>query len=230
MKKIETKLFVTFICFFSFNVNAQERIEFNIKDLNGIWRNTVDTVQYVIFKKGKSICFSFDINSNIYNQASYDPFDWCGVNTYSFVAKSDTMWLKEKKTGNSNKDFFLWGISYEFYFENINEINGSIELSSSNVFNFKRIKTLPNFSFKGIYQQGKRDKRDYLEEFLDKNFNEISILKSKIYTSPAIATKMYLVKGDEIEILQIKNQWLKIRYYGNKTIEGWIKKSDVYNP
>jgi len=30
-----------------------------------------------------------------------------------------------------------------------------------------------------------------------------------------------------VEVLETKDIWIKIRYYGNKTIEGWIKKSDV---
>jgi hypothetical protein len=40
-------------------------------------------------------------------------------------------------------------------------------------------------------------------------------------------TKMYLLKGDEVEIIEEKDEWLKIRYYGKKTIEGWIRRSDV---
>jgi SH3-like domain-containing protein len=38
---------------------------------------------------------------------------------------------------------------------------------------------------------------------------------------------MYLIKGDEVEVLEEKGEWLKVRYYGKKIIEGWIKKSDV---
>lgn len=38
---------------------------------------------------------------------------------------------------------------------------------------------------------------------------------------------MYLVKGDEVEIVKEKGKFLKIYYYGKKTIEGWIKKSDI---
>lgn len=55
------------------------------------------------------------------------------------------------------------------------------------------------------------------------------IIKNKtiINTSLAEPTKMYLIKGDEVEILEEKGEWLKIRYYGKKTIEGWIKNSDV---
>ena len=67
-------------------------------------------------------------------------------------------------------------------------------------------------------------------------FNEkirkINAQKSPIYSTPNTPTKMYLLKNDEVEILEEKNGLLKIRYYGNgatarKIIEGWIKKSDV---
>jgi hypothetical protein len=51
--------------------------------------------------------------------------------------------------------------------------------------------------------------------------------KSYIYLKPNNISNMYLIKGDEVEIIEEKENWLKIRYYGKKTIEGWIKKSDV---
>jgi SH3-like domain-containing protein len=45
---------------------------------------------------------------------------------------------------------------------------------------------------------------------------------------------MYLLKNDPVEIIEEKDNWLKIKYYPEKngewtgkTIEGWIKKSDV---
>ena len=51
--------------------------------------------------------------------------------------------------------------------------------------------------------------------------------KSYIYLKPNNISNMYLIKGDEVKIIEEKDEWLKIRYYGKKTIEGWIKKSDV---
>jgi SH3-like domain-containing protein len=38
---------------------------------------------------------------------------------------------------------------------------------------------------------------------------------------------MYLIKNDVVEVLEEQEDWLRIRYYGKKVIEGWIKKSDV---
>jgi len=48
-----------------------------------------------------------------------------------------------------------------------------------------------------------------------------------LHTTPNKSTKMYLLKDDEVEIIEEKDEWLKIRYYGKKTIEGWMMKSDV---
>jgi len=38
---------------------------------------------------------------------------------------------------------------------------------------------------------------------------------------------MYLIQNDTVEILEDKGDWLKMRYYGKKIVEGWIKKSEV---
>ena len=51
--------------------------------------------------------------------------------------------------------------------------------------------------------------------------------KSFIYDKNNIKTKMYLLKNDPVEIIESQTDWLKIKYYGKKVIEGWIKKSDV---
>ena len=49
-----------------------------------------------------------------------------------------------------------------------------------------------------------------------------------IFLNPDKVTKMYLVKGDEVEILEKIDNWFKVRYYGKKIIEGWIKQVDIY--
>jgi SH3-like domain-containing protein len=48
-----------------------------------------------------------------------------------------------------------------------------------------------------------------------------------IKTKPNKQTKMYLLKDDIVEIIEEKEDWLHIRYYSKKVVEGWIKKSDV---
>ncbi|AFK01923.1 SH3 type 3 domain protein [Emticicia oligotrophica DSM 17448] len=73
---------------------------------------------------------------------------------------------------------------------------------------------IENFSKFNIFQFSGKTKR-------------IKSSKSIINSSPNIPNKMYLLKGDEVEILEEQDDWLRIRYYGKKTIEGWIKRSDI---
>jgi hypothetical protein len=81
-----------------------------------------------------------------------------------------------------------------------------------------------------------RNKKELLkvEAFLNKNFSIIKVSKVYIFSDTLNKTKMYLLKKDPVEIIENKADWLKIKYYPEKngawtgkTIEGWIKKSDV---
>ena len=84
----------------------------------------------------------------------------------------------------------------------------------------EEVDTMNDFFNEQLWYYSKKDKSCSI-------LKNIRISKTIINSTPNISTKMYLVKGDEVEILEEKDNWLKIRYYGNKTIEGWIKKSDV---
>ncbi len=50
-----------------------------------------------------------------------------------------------------------------------------------------------------------------------------------LYSSPvdSAKTKMYLLKGDMVMILGVKEGWVKIEYIGKKIIDGWIRKSEL---
>jgi len=79
-----------------------------------------------------------------------------------------------------------------------------------------------------------------LDDIIKKYIKPKTIIKTQksfFYSAPNKPKKMYLIKGDEIDVLDYydydfeKNiefkSYLHVRYYGKKTIEGWIKKSDV---
>jgi hypothetical protein len=70
---------------------------------------------------------------------------------------------------------------------------------------------------------------DYLFEQIKKFKSKRNIQSSKqpLYKTPSEKTKMYLVKGDEVEILEEKDDWLYILYKGKKDIKAWIPKSAV---
>lgn len=66
---------------------------------------------------------------------------------------------------------------------------------------------------------------DYIDHLL--NLKMISLTKQSLYSSPNIKTKMYLVKGDKVEILEEKDDWIKILYKGKKDITAWIPKNSL---
>jgi uncharacterized protein YegJ (DUF2314 family) len=74
------------------------------------------------------------------------------------------------------------------------------------------------------------DSMKYIEAFDNTNkytIKQIRLDKQFLYETPAIKTKMYLVKGDEVEILEEKDDWLYILYKGKKDIKAWIPKSAI---
>jgi hypothetical protein len=86
---------------------------------------------------------------------------------------------------------------------------------------------LSAFAQKQLYLRGKRDSRSYLKEYLGIDAKEIITSKSAIYSKPGTSTRMYLVKGDVVTVLEEQGAWLKIEYAGKKLVSGWIKKSDA---
>ncbi len=90
---------------------------------------------------------------------------------------------------------------------------------------YKKVDEIPDYVLISL-KKNKEHWQRYLE-FLEEKEGRIHVQKSFIYSQPNKQTKMYLLKDDEVEIIEEKKDWLHIRYYGKKVVEGWIKKSDV---
>jgi hypothetical protein len=82
-------------------------------------------------------------------------------------------------------------------------------------------------ALKNIYLRGRQDNRDYLKEYINIDVTEVVSSKSIIYSEPDKPTRMYLIKGDVVTVLEEKEGWLKMEYEGKKLITGWIKKKDT---
>jgi hypothetical protein len=90
---------------------------------------------------------------------------------------------------------------------------------------YKKVNKIPDYVLLSL----KKNKEDWIKylDFIEHKELKIEASKSTIHILPRKPTKMYLLNGDEVEIIEEKDEWLRIRYYGKKVIEGWIKKSDV---
>ncbi|MEO6903285.1 MAG: hypothetical protein ABI315_09035, partial [Bacteroidia bacterium] len=66
---------------------------------------------------------------------------------------------------------------------------------------------------------------NYIKEFLDLNVKEITTPISIIYSVPEQVTANRLKKGDVVNILEEKADWIKVDYGAEEP--AWIKKVDV---
>lgn len=60
-----------------------------------------------------------------------------------------------------------------------------------------------------------------------KKLISIKVEKSFLYDNQLRKTKNYLIKGDKIEVLKKNANYCKVRFYGNKIIEGWVNNNDI---
>jgi len=213
----------------------------NLKCLEGIWSNNSNNsnniFSYRIITGNKMLSFGYEYGDSSLNfpllihvigfqgkaEDEMDSLDKTQLVNfglhYTEITEKDY-----KKKGNWAKNYF---IPLKFGCE-----NNEMTLLSGKLAEFSRLNKLSNESVSLLIARGKNDKRNYLTEFLKISLKEIKPLRSVIYSTPNTPTKMYLLKNDEVEILEEKGEWLMVRYYGNgatsrKTIEGWIKKSDI---
>jgi hypothetical protein len=94
---------------------------------------------------------------------------------------------------------------------------------------FKSFKEYNNIVWVSGNTLSQNDEWEVRWKIMDK-VNEIKTIivqKSTIHSFPDRVTTMYLLKNDKVEVLDKQNDFIKIRYYGKKIIEGWIKQSDT---
>jgi len=231
------------------NINFCVAQNLKLMDLHGVWVSSMKNTSYVVFVKDTLINLGFTNLSDIY--ISYTKVGFIDVNNASlneYYKKRynyddsekirlinhevpESLGIKILNSQKNENDYFYYGgtlCGLGIDPEDLpSKVGSRFELINSNVFVYIKVAQLPNIYINALYRKGIKDKKDYLRNILDISFKEIKSAKSIIYTSPNIPTKMYLVKGNEVEIIEKKDNWLKIRYYGKKTIEGWVKKEDV---
>lgn len=210
--------------------------------LQGIWQGerqtkepfTDITEEFLIFKDGKLLrLYTKNLEYSIfkyYFQSIGKTPDKININLDSTIS-ADVLDVKAKEIDFNN--FFYAQISEENLQKNLirYSIWQFLSCNAAELYYFydeyKRLDTLPNKAMKQLVALSKKDNRDYLKEFLGLKVAKVIKSKAVIYSLPEKATKMYLVKEDYIEIIEQRNNWIKIKYYGGKTIVGWVKAEDV---
>lgn len=224
-----------------FGQNLEQKL-YNTQQLQGIWKvyfnytypNPGDDSSYTIYHifKGRK-CLDIDVSGSPYDKLSVVVSDFGFSNSYNKNTICAMQLLNDSGRCYVELDERLGLKDCNINVAIIFDVKPKSYL---NIFNDEcsYLTKVPKKVIAVLYKRGKHDNRDYLKEFLDKTYKEIKVSKAKIYSSPSVSTQMYLIKNDVVEILEEKGDWLRINYYPEKdgketgkTIEGWIKKSDV---
>ena len=154
------------------------------------------------------------INTNSFERIKLDSLDENGMYYIIVLYKDEIInsWIEKKNC--------IMG--WQLYFEDDNLI-----IEGGKLAEYVRCTHLPLKTMRLLYLRGKRDKRNYIKEYLDIDVKEIIVPRSIIHSEPDTPTRMYLIKGDIVTVLEEKNEWVKVEYEGKKVVTGWIKRQDV---
>ena len=230
---MKQKAIIFIIMYVSSYSSIFSQTSYSKNDLNGIWTyrklcDIEDRVndQYLLMSNQNYLII--EVNTKITNDSNFYYFNNI-IENFGFISKEDTAMVELKNSGLIGEDFLVLSNSYEFDVK-----NNVLELYNSNFFYYEKVEKIPNNLVLALSVISKKIKRDLLKEHLDNDYLIIKKSKSLIYKTSKQPTKMYLLKNDPVEVLEEKDNWIKIKYYPEKngewtgkTIEGWIKKTDV---
>lgn len=223
------------------------------KHMNGLWKYNHSEVDYIIFRDNSLIWLGFYDIKNVttsidkigfvdrneskllrHFRKELGNFDSSEVRLVNYILPDSLIYLVQAEQKGEN-DYFYWaGTLCYLALDEVPVMTGArFELINANVFGFTKVSNLPNTYLSALCNKSIKDKRNYCQEFLEKEI-KLTKVKSLIYSQPNQPTKMYLIIGDPVEIITKKDGWLKIKYYpekngiwAGKIIEGWIKQSDL---
>ena len=109
---------------------------------------------------------------------------------------------------------------------------GSIEFYRMRMQYMEQLSYLPFRAYQQIKERSSADQRDYLREFNTPALlkrAKVTAKKAYFYASQdeSARRKAFVVKGDELIIDTIEEEWVKAAYEGKTTTLGWLKRSDL---
>jgi hypothetical protein len=155
-------------------------------------------------------------------------------NWYGFYDDCDLPAIDSLK---SSGDLYFEVTPFDFRYEDKRKVN--VENACAEMFFFtEKQDTSMNIYYSSRQQYATYRKLDTLPQSIQKYLvekgihvgfphKEIAVDKSIIYAEPDKPTRMYLIKGDIVTVLEEKDGWIKMEYEGKKMITGWIKKEDT---
>lgn len=232
---------LVFPCMVLVNLNlSYAQLVPSVANLQGIWISEYENIKQIkIFKSNTYFELYYMGKSNTVDATTTIPFGYFGFSTSGAEPKKISE-LKQEGT------FIRFYSSLNQEYDNKGNLLGpdlSCPITINEDFDGEKEPKVMYLYFRGtpdgygkvtkvpdhvllLLKKNKADWRKY-SNFVEMKQKPISSKKAIIYSLPNIATKMYLLKNDTIEVLEQKNDWVRMNFYGKKLISGWIKKADV---
>ncbi len=233
-KNNKMKNYLTLIIFFVvlISANAQE-----VNLLQGIWENLQNgessEKNYSITKGKTSLSFTYTESSfqmdfplweSVDGFLDVNPIDKGIVNINDLKNSGEYFITAERKRVNKEGVVRYPDFLVPDYFDCDGQ---NLSIGGNNIEEYIKIERLPSFALKLLYNRGKKDDINYIEDYLGIEAQEVKVEKSVIYSEPDNSTKMFFIKGDVVTVLDKKEGWLRIEFLGTRLVQGWIKAEDV---
>lgn len=190
-------------------VNAQ--VKSNIEQIQGTWKSLNDEGVYLTIVK----TMGNDWNKVDYEKLEEDSISWVkdttSLDTLTFHFTNDC-----PSRDTNNKNYIIEDNSspdnsccFVLYFQDMSNLCYEISLGS-NEFHLEFLARSKN-----VYH------------YYRMNMKPVRVNKSSIYNAKKELTGMYLSKGDEVEVIKGGGDWIEIKYYGQRIVDGWIKREDI---
>ncbi len=209
--------------------------------MQGVWQpinsQNEDLIEYIIYDSFNSVSIRYTENRKpegvMFTINGFYNFD----NGYRL---SDSLKASELQ---SNGNYFVWFFAEDVSLTGWARLGGVqtdlicegdiIEMSDNAMTVLEKRSYLPYTAYHQLKEQEKKDNRDYITKFniLNKlKKAKVTVDKTYFYndTNENTKRKAFVVKGDQVIIDKINEDWVKVAYEGEKvTTEGWLKRSDV---
>ena len=228
------KRFVLIGCLFSAIITSAQSTW--LECMQGVWKiyREDNTTVFNINKSFNSLTIGYDANGEsisisetVFGFLDYNPNDSGRVH-YSDL-KPEGSYYVELFPGDMNADSVFR--SQYFLTPDYGDCDdeGMYIHAHRYIIESVRLQHLPSRAMRYLYEEGIKDNRNYILEYLEKQAAQVKAEKSIIYSNPETPTKMYLIKGDVITILEEQEGFYRMEYETAKgeLITGWVKKEDV---
>ena len=216
-------------------IKAQDKEKSKLDLIQGIWENIMNTEiehSFKILKGTKSLGIShtneysnldFYLLESIegFQNYRYEDVDSINIDSLNENGKYFTSIIYKEEINKNGWVKIQYCIVPEYF-----ECNGeNMSINGGQLVEFVKINKLPFITLKLLYKRGKKDNRNYIEEYLNIKVVEITAPTSTVYSLPDKPTAIQLSKGYVVTVIEEKGEWLKVDYGTDNP--GWIKREDA---